>query len=164
MKLPRWNRGEPITAADLNRIAEATEAALEVVAGRGLTITRDPRGRLQVALDASGAGVALLCRVERVVNAAGANIPTNAAALPSQCRYIIRDLASGQLYPAPGPSGQASLLPVYGREVNADEAGVWPAKVGDLCTVWMNPRRVGGQMATTAELDIWSERVARGPC
>lgn len=74
--------------------------------------------------------------------------------LPSQCRYSARAIGKARVV-------LTDVLPAYGRQVENDEVGVYPAKVGDLCAILRNPQG-GGKVR--AELWVFRENPGRGPC
>jgi hypothetical protein len=151
--LKRWRARERIRAEDLNRLTEAVLALYQARGGRGVDVSVG-EGGIRVALSASLREHGFLVRVTSAP-------PPGVPVLPSACRYGWRAVGKPQLV-----SAAAGDLPVYGRSVQGDEAGVYPALVGDLAWVWRNLRPVGpgGGDIIVAELDIWTEKVARLNC
>jgi hypothetical protein len=163
IRLPRWTKGRPILAEDLNKLAEGLERGLAMRAGRGLSI-KWGAGGIQIGLDNRLREFWSLCRIEQVVTPAGVVLTPAQyalARLPLDTMYRVRDALSSKVYPAvPGVQG---LLPVYGRAVFNNEVGVYAARPGDFCAVWLNVR-AGQGTRPVPELEVWTEKPARTPC
>lgn len=159
-RLPRWQRNRPITAADLNTMAEAIEALMEIRGGRGVEVRVGPEG-VQIALADALRDRWRLCRIEQVLDHAGAVVTGAAltqARLPSRTRYRVRDALSSAVHPS--EAGAAAFVPVYGRDPRGDEGGIYAALPGDYCALWRNIR----DGVPVAELDVWTEKTARVLC
>jgi hypothetical protein len=141
---PRFAPRTRPRAADLNRLAQLVERLSSLKVGRGLQLIDAPGGLL-LALSADTEFV----RRARITAAPAPGVPI----LPSACRYSAASL-DGQVR-------LESVLPVYGRQVEADECAVYPGQVDDLCALLMDPRPDG---AIVPRLWIFRENVARVAC
>ena len=145
VKLKRVQRGEAIRAEDWNTVASVVEALSNVRGGAGLTASFGIDGLL-IALTGGLKNRFVWCKIT-------AAPPPGVPILPSDCKYSYKGLDA--------KIDEVDKLPVYGRQVENDEAAVYPAKGGHLCFVFRNPQADGTKLA---ELGVLTESPARGPC
>lgn len=143
---PRKRPRDPILASEWNQILDALEALGNVQTGAGLSATVGANG-LTLALVGRHPGYITLGKIT-------AAPPAGVIILPSNCRYSAAAMGRGWVV--------TNQFPVYGRRVENDECGIYPAKVGDFCAIYRNVRTTG--QAAIAELEVFTEKEARGPC
>lgn len=140
--------GQPIKASDFNALAQG------VMDLRDFLSNTKGGGGLEVKVTESGLLIALLGIRDRIFPVKITQAPPpDVALLPSACKYGYRGI--GQSFV------ETQQVPVYGRPVQGDECAVYPAKVGHLAAVFLNPQDDGTNIA---ELWILTEVPARGPC
>lgn len=146
VKLNRVRKGDKILAADWDRLCDLLEAIANVRVGPGLTAKFDLTGLL-----ISLTGIASERFAIAKITAAP---PPSVAVMPANCKYSYKGLDKHGV-------DEVDQLPIYGRQVENEETAIYPAKVGHLCMVFLNPQDDGTKKA---ELIVFTESPVRGPC
>lgn len=84
-----------------------------------------------------------------VIEAPPADVPV----LPSQCRYKVRDVTTGEIW--------EDMLPLMGRQVYRDEFKVYPQRVGVPCVIFRVPLENGEFLS---HLWIFDEKIVFPRC
>ena len=136
--------GDPVRHEDVNAGIRADQKLARVRGGHGISVRNSDDGLLIALLD-GGKDWVIKCRIT-------AAPPYGVPVLPSLCRYSVK--SHNRRFT------MTLVYPTYGRQVENDEVGVYPAKVGALCAVLRN--RINGVIVP--ELWVFRENIYRGPC
>lgn len=137
--------GTALSRGWLIRLWQALLQHTRLVAGPGIQVVAMPGGGYAISLD-SGRVLHIPARVTTA--------PAFAPTAPASCVYTVQAYGKEALT-------LTAKLPALGRPTANDEWMLWPARVGDPCTI-VRTRDAAG--AVTDRLWIATEAIAAKPC